>query len=64
MQKGVACCVPRLFIKSSTAWTRTRNQPVNSRSLCQLSYGGLTLCILRFWGVPVKFRNAFLHAHA
>jgi hypothetical protein len=25
----------------SPAWTRTRNPSVNSRMLCQLSYGGL-----------------------
>jgi len=28
------------IIKSSPIWTRTKNLPVNSRLLCQLSYGG------------------------
>jgi len=33
--------VPRLYYrKSSPVWTRTKNLPVNSRLLCQLSYGG------------------------
>jgi hypothetical protein len=27
--------------KCSPVWTRTKNLPVNSRLLCQLSYGGL-----------------------
>jgi formylglycine-generating enzyme required for sulfatase activity len=28
-------------MKSSPVWTRTKNLPVNSRLLCQLSYGGM-----------------------
>jgi hypothetical protein len=27
----------------SPAWTRTRNRPINSRKLCQLSYRGLLI---------------------
>ena len=27
---------------SSLTWTRTKNLPINSRLLCQLSYQGLT----------------------
>jgi len=27
-------------MKSSLTWTRTKNLPVNSRLLCQLSYQG------------------------
>ena len=26
----------------SPTWTRTKNPPINSRMLCQLSYGGMT----------------------
>jgi hypothetical protein len=33
---------------SSPIWTRTRNPSINSRMLCQLSYGGLRSTAL-FW---------------
>jgi hypothetical protein len=33
-------CDLRLYLAGSPAWTRTRNLPVNSRALCQLSYRG------------------------
>src|SRR5205085_1745354 len=40
--------------ESSRAWTRTKNLPVNSRLLCQLSYAGLqcrpTQCTVRATG--------------
>jgi hypothetical protein len=29
-------------MEGSPDWTRTSNLPVNSRTLCQLSYGGMT----------------------
>lgn len=29
------------FVIGSPAWTRTKNLPVNSRLLCQLSYRGM-----------------------
>ncbi len=37
------CIKPRLCRSNycSPAWTRTRNRPINSRMLCQLSYRGL-----------------------
>lgn len=33
----------------SPAWTRTKNRPINSRKLCQLSYRGLpgSRCLYR-----------------
>ena len=38
-----------LMLLGSTDWTRTSNPPVNSRMLCQLSYGG--------WRVTAMFES-------
>lgn len=35
--------MPRTLSQSSPNWTRTNNPSINSRMLCQLSYGGSVL---------------------
>src|SRR5690606_39082118 len=45
--------------KSSPAWTRTMNLPVNSRLLCQLSYGGPLVAATRVQDARASVATGF-----
>src|SRR5690606_16792636 len=57
---GSAERAPKLGAKkSSPAWTRTMNLPVNSRLLCQLSYGGPLVAATRVQDARASVATGF-----
>ena len=47
-ETAAVCTTIFRFSNSSPTWNRTKNLPINSRTLCQLSYRGIdTACPLR-----------------